>query len=140
MESTNTDNDTDTGQYDLALVTWREARGEGSIEALRAVMHVILNRMKAWGQSMHRVIYGKNQFTSMQDKQHTVFPKPDDQVWETCLGLAVQVMNKDYPDPDLTDGALYYENPATATSPWFVEHCKEWKKTVQIGHHIFYKP
>lgn len=104
-------------------------------------MHVILNRMKAWGKTMHQVIYDRNQFTSMQDGQKFRFPRPDDLVWATCMELAIQAMNQEYPDPDLTDGALYYENPATATSEWFRRKVNsgEWTKTVQIGHHTFYK-
>lgn len=127
--------------HDLALVAWREARGENSIEALRAVMHVVLNRAKAWGQSLHKVIYAPNQFTSMQDEQRNKYPKPGDLVWETCMLLALQVTNKEFPDPDPTGGALYYRNAVTATSKWFQDKVEsgEWEKTVQIVNHEFWR-
>ena len=44
----------------LALVTWKEARGEG-VEGCRAVMHVIANRVgaKDFPSTLHNVIYQK---------------------------------------------------------------------------------
>jgi N-acetylmuramoyl-L-alanine amidase len=48
------------------LCVWKEARGDG-YEAMDAVAHVIFNRVGAPGfpNSLHDVIYGKNQFSSM---------------------------------------------------------------------------
>lgn len=45
---------------------WKEARGDGHA-AMNAVAHVIFNRGGATGfaKTLHEVIYGKNQFSSM---------------------------------------------------------------------------
>jgi hypothetical protein len=48
------------------LCVWKEARGDG-YEVMDAVAHVIFNRVGAPGfpNSLHDVIYRKNQFSSM---------------------------------------------------------------------------
>lgn len=48
------------------LCVWKEARGDGYI-AMNAVAPVIFNRVGAPGfaSTLHDVIYGKNQFSSM---------------------------------------------------------------------------
>jgi spore germination cell wall hydrolase CwlJ-like protein len=48
------------------LCVWKEARGDGHM-AMNAVAHVIFNRVGAAGfaKTLHEVIYGKVQFSSM---------------------------------------------------------------------------
>jgi hypothetical protein len=48
------------------LCVWKEARGDGYV-AMNAVARVIFNRVSAPGfaSTLHEVIYGKNQFSSM---------------------------------------------------------------------------
>lgn len=127
----------------LALVIWREARGEG-LEGMRAVAHVIANRAKAWHQDWDAVITNRNQFSSMTvsgDSQTTVWPDDDNPLFEQVLNIAQAVHAGT--DPDNTGGALYYENPAIATSEWFIKNIREntaqHPVTIHINHHVFYR-
>jgi hypothetical protein len=103
----------------LALCAWKEARGDGD-GAMQAVMHVIFNRVGVPGFShtIHDVIYGKNQFSSMSistDPEYNLKPLDGDPQYAYCMGIANAIQS----DPDVTNGAHYYENEATATSGWF---------------------
>ena len=128
-----------------ALCLWREARGDGH-DAMRAVAHVILNRVGAPGfaSSVHDVIFGKNQFTSMSvssDPEFSLQPESDDAAYADALSIAGAVLNGQ--DDDLTNGAHYYCNPKTATSGWFykniVENSEDHPLTATIGKQVFYK-
>ena len=65
------------------LCVWKEARGDGPL-AMTAVAHVIFNRVGAPGfaDTLHDVIYGKNQFSSMSistDPEYNLAaPEPTD--------------------------------------------------------------
>lgn len=129
----------------LALVTWKEARGE-EITGCNAVMHVIVNRVGSTGfpHTLHDVIYQKNAFTSMSvpsDPEFNLQPKSDDQVYQACLIMAKQILitNTD----DITRGAHYYANIKNTTSGWFFNHIVNDKVnhpiTAVIGHHTFFK-
>lgn len=125
----------------LALTMRREARGEGR-DGMRAVAHVIRNRHKAGWGTIYDCITRKNQFTSMSvpgDGQLTHWPKPVD--FLNTLHDAKRVL--DGQDGDMTEGALYYYNPATATSTWFknviVANPAEHPKTLTLGNHEFFK-
>ena len=129
----------------LALVTWKEARGEG-LTGCRAVMHVIVNRVGTVGfaPTLHAVIYGKNQFTSMSvssDPEFNLQPKPDDAIYAELITLAKQVLAG--LDEDITNGAHYYANLKNTTSGWFFSHIVSDKVnhpiTAEIGHHTFFK-
>lgn len=133
----------------IALALFREGRGEvASVgkDALRAIGHVIRNRVQAkWGD-WDTVITKKNQFSSMSvggDSQLIVWPdddKPTDKpLFELCMSITDAIF--DGSDADLTGGALYYWNAKTATSGWFKQKVDsgEFVKTVTIGHHDFYK-
>jgi len=105
----------------VALCAWKEARGDGQ-DAMRAVMHVIANRVGVPGfaQTVHDVVYGKNQFTSMSvptDPEFNLQPQAGDPQFAFCMSVAASVLNGS--DPDLTNGARWYDNPKTATSGWF---------------------
>ena len=128
----------------LALVTWKEARGEG-VEGCRAVMHVIVNRVGHIGfaHTLHDVIFGRNQFTSMSvssDPEFNLQPNHSDPVYISCVTLAKEVLSGN--DSDCTNGAHYYANLKYTTSGWFVEHIVDDKinhpMTVVIGHHTFF--
>jgi spore germination cell wall hydrolase CwlJ-like protein len=108
----------------MALCIWKEARGEGQ-NGMRAVAHVIKNRVGTPGfaHTLHDVIYGKNQFTSMSipsDPEFNLIPPPGDVQFAYCTTLCPQILNGS--DEDLTFGAHYYENAATATSGWFTRN------------------
>ncbi len=81
----------------LALVIWREARGE-SREAQIAVAASIKNRVDRpswWGTDYVSVISRKWQYSSMtdpHDAQLTMWPKPDDAAMIECLEIADGVM------------------------------------------------
>jgi spore germination cell wall hydrolase CwlJ-like protein len=129
----------------LALVAWKEARGEG-LQGCRAVMHVIANRVGHIGfaHTLHDCIYGKNQFTSMSvpsDPEFNLEPKEGDAIFIECVTLADDVLSGT--DPDNTCGAHFYANLHTMTSGWFELHIVgdpvNHPKTAVIGHHTFFR-
>jgi spore germination cell wall hydrolase CwlJ-like protein len=135
-----------------ALCAWKEAREDGST-GMHAVLHCIKNRVgfPGFAHTLHDIIYGKNQFTSMSvpnDPEFNLDPGDPKKVsnedfilYQASLRLADTVLNTDDADP--TSNAHYYENPKTATSGWFsrvivgdpVNH----PMTVKILHHTFYR-
>lgn len=74
----------------LALVIWREARGE-SVRAKQAVADSIMNRVvnpKWWGRSLGEVISKKWQYSSMAapgDPNLIAYPSFGDQSFKECL-------------------------------------------------------
>jgi spore germination cell wall hydrolase CwlJ-like protein len=120
---------------------------------MHAVLHVLKNRVgfPGFAKTLHDVIYGKNQFTSMSvptDPEFDLNPhdttltsKEDFILYTAALDLADVVLNTDDADP--TGGAHYYENPVTATSGWFarviVADTVNHPMTIKILHHTFYK-
>jgi spore germination cell wall hydrolase CwlJ-like protein len=128
--------------HSLALCAWKEARGE-HVDGCRAVMHVIRNRVGAPGfaHTLHDVIYGKNQFTSMSvpsDPEFNLEPSSGDGVFAECLAIAEGIEG----DPDLTNGARYYANVKNVTSGWFfraiIGDPAAHPIVAQVGHHTFY--
>ena len=110
----------------LAMVINGEARGE-SYEGQVAVGAVVLNRVKhaSFPNTIAGVIYQKGAFTAVDDGQ---INKP---IEDSCFKAASDALN----GWDPTGGAIYYYNPATATSSWI------WSRPVikQIGKHVFCK-
>ena len=107
--------------HSMVLCVWKEARGEGYL-GMQAVAHVIANRVGAPGfaHTLHDVVFGKNQFSSMSvpsDREFNLIPPPGDLQFAYCISLCPQVLSKSDADP--TYGAHYYYNRATATSGWF---------------------
>lgn len=123
---TPTDKDSgSSGELDLlARLISAEARGEPYIGQV-AVGAVVLNRIKhpSFPNSMSGVIYQPDAFTCINDGQ---FNEP---VAESAYRAAQEAL--DGYDPSY--GAIYYFNPATATSRWI------WSRPliVQIGKHRF---
>src|ERR1700747_377163 len=106
-----------------ALCAWREARGEGS-EGVRAVLWVLFNRSKAWGKSLAGVVVQRNQFTSMTirgDSNTVLWPLDTDLIFTQVQQMA-QAIQDGTDEHDPTSGALYYYNPAIATSDWFMQN------------------
>lgn len=111
-------------RYLLAKIIYAEARGE-SFEGQVAVGAVILNRLKdpRFPKTIAGIIFQPYAFTAVMDGQF--YMEPDEEAYraaDAALG-----------GWDPTGGALYYYNPAKATSPWI------WSRTIitQIGDHIF---
>jgi spore germination cell wall hydrolase CwlJ-like protein len=130
------------------LCVWKEARGDGEM-AMTAVAHVIFNRVGAPGfaSSLHDVIYGKNQFSSMSistDPEYNlsapVVAGPEYASYLTATDIINAVVAGTDSDP--THGALYYANLKESTSGWFFRHIVNdplnHPLRANIGHQVFY--
>lgn len=108
----------------LARLVYGEARGE-SYTGQIAVAAVVLNRVKSssFPNTISGVIYQPYAFTAVSDGQINLTPDA------RAISAAKEAMN----GYDPTYGAIYYYNPATATSAWIFSR----KTTVQIGQHVF---
>ena len=135
--------DTDDLQ-NLALCAWKEARGEG-IEGMDAVMHVCVNRVGApgFGHTIHDVIFGKNQFTSMSvssDPEFNLQPGDNDVMYSNAIAMAGTVLDGTETDP--THTAHYYADLKYTTSGWFFDHIVgdtvNHPQVAVIGRHTFY--
>nr|WP_152667756.1 spore cortex-lytic enzyme [Aneurinibacillus tyrosinisolvens] len=108
----------------MANAVYGESRGEPYIGQV-AVAAVILNRTRSgsFPSSPTGVIFEPGAFTAVADGQIWLEPDPS-------ARKAVQDALNGW---DPTNGALYYFNPETATSPWI------WTRPQikQIGRHIF---
>ncbi len=110
----------------LARLIYGEARGE-SYTGQVAVGAVVMNRIKSasFPNTMSGVIYQKYAFTAVADGQINLTPNA------TARRAAQDAMN----GWDPSYGAIYYYNPATATSSWIFSR----QTTVTIGNHVFAK-
>lgn len=108
----------------LARLIYGEARGESYVGQV-AVGAVVMNRIKSssFPNTMSGVIYQSYAFTAVNDGQINLTPNA------TAKKAAQDAMN----GWDPTYGAIYYYNPATATSSWIFSR----KTTVTIGNHVF---
>ena len=127
----------------LAFVVWKEASGEG-VAGMEAVAHVIWNRSKKYGTSVYTQCVAKNQFSSITikgDPGTVRWATETDPMWIEAQQIAQNFANTSQPN-DPTKGALYYENPKTATSGWFtaniVNNPMQHPRTAIIGNHVFY--
>jgi N-acetylmuramoyl-L-alanine amidase len=110
----------------LAMVINGEARGE-SYEGQVAVGAVVLNRVKhsSFPNTIAGVIYQPGAFTAVDDGQI------NKAIQSSCMSAARDALN----GWDPSGGAIYYYNPATATSSWI--RTRTIIKT--IGKHVFCK-
>ena len=110
----------------LARTIYGEARGESYVGQV-AVGAVVMNRIKSasFPNTMAGVIYQSYAFTAVNDGQINLTPDA------TAKKAAQDAMN----GWDPTYGAIYYYNPAIATSSWIFSR----KTTVTIGNHVFAK-
>jgi N-acetylmuramoyl-L-alanine amidase len=110
--------------YLLARLISAEARGEPYVGQV-AVGAVVLNRVNhpSFPNSISGVIYQPGAFSCLDDGQF------DEPVAESAYRAAQEALN----GYDPSYGAIYYFNPATATSKWI------WSRPliVQIGKHRF---
>ncbi|MCC5911174.1 MAG: spore cortex-lytic enzyme [Clostridiaceae bacterium] len=108
----------------LARTIYAESRGE-PYEGQVAVGAVILNRIRSqdFPNTMAGVVYQPCAFEPV--KRGTINDTPDDSAYRA----ARDALN----GWDPTGGALYFWNPATATSRWI------WTRTItlRIGRHVF---
>ncbi len=108
----------------LARLIYGEARGESYVGQV-AVGAVVLNRIKSpsFPNTMAGVIYQRYAFTAVDDGQINLTPNA------TAKKAAQDALN----GWDPSYGALYYYNPATATSQWIFSR----KTLTTIGNHVF---
>ena len=110
--------------YLLARTIYAEGRGEPYTGQV-AIGAVVLNRVRnnAFPNTIAGVVYQKHAFTAVSDGQINL--TPDD----TAMRAAQDAIN----GWDPTGGAIYYYNPAIATSSWIFS-----RKTIAvIGKHVF---
>ena len=130
MSTSSSNNTSGAGNYSdadinlLARLIYGEARGESYVGQV-AVGAVVMNRIKSpsFPNTMSGVIYQSYAFTAVDDGQINLTPN------DTARKAAQDAMN----GWDPTYGALYYYNPATATSSWIFSR----QTTVTIGRHVF---
>lgn len=110
--------------YWLARAVHGEARGE-SYTGKVAVAAVILNRVghKDFPNTVKGVVFENLAFTCVADGQINLEPDSS----------ALQAARAAVAGEDPSGGALYYWNPAKATSKWI------WSRTIikTIGNHVF---
>jgi len=110
----------------MAHVVYGEARGQPYVGQV-AVAAVILNRYHSslFPHSIPAIIYQPGAFTSISNGQ----------AWLGLHKENVEATMDAIHGFDPTHGALYYWNPATATSPWV------WSQPIMltIGQHVFAK-
>lgn len=110
--------------YLLAKTIHAEGRGEPYVGQV-AIGAVILNRVRddAFPNTIAGVVYQKHAFTAVSDGQINLEPN------ETAMRAARDAIN----GWDPTGGAIYYYNPAVATSSWIFD-----RQTITvIGKHVF---
>lgn len=122
----------------LALVIWRESRGESFI-GKRGVGCVVRNRIAAhtyFGHDYHNVILRPYQFSSfnVDDPNSTKWPQDGEESWVESIAEANEVLSG---CDDVTNGALFYYSPPLTAPP------HAWGPvipTASIGHLSFWKP
>ncbi|HHY05905.1 MAG TPA: LysM peptidoglycan-binding domain-containing protein [Clostridia bacterium] len=108
----------------LARVVHGEARGE-SYTGQVAVAAVVLNRVdsRQFPNTVQGVVFQPGAFTAVTDGQINLTPNT----------IAYRAVREAIAGSDPSGGALYYWNPAKATSKWI------WSRTIinRIGNHVF---
>jgi spore germination cell wall hydrolase CwlJ-like protein len=122
----------------LALVIWREARGE-SHEGKIAVGCVIRNRVVAThlADQWADVIEKRLQFSSMTaagDAMLVQWPADNDPSWVDSMNVAEGIFAGSF--LDATNGATLYCNLHVCKPAW----ADPAKQTATIGNHTFFKP
>ena len=115
---------TDADLYLLARTIYAEGRGEPYTGQV-AIGAVVMNRVRSsqFPNTISGVVYQRHAFTAVSDGQINL--TPDDK----AMKAARDAMN----GWDPTGGALYYYNPAVATSSWIFD-----RQTITvIGKHVF---
>ena len=110
--------------YLLARTIYAEGRGEPYTGQV-AIGAVVMNRIRSpqFPNTISGVVYQKHAFTAVTDGQINLTPN------DTAMKAARDAIN----GWDPSGGALYYYNPAVATSSWIFD-----RQTVTvIGKHVF---
>ena len=110
--------------YLLAKTIYAEGRGEPYVGQV-AIGAVVMNRIRSpqFPNTVSGVVYQKHAFTAVSDGQINLTPN------DTAMKAARDAIN----GWDPSGGALYYYNPAVATSAWIFD-----RQTITvIGKHVF---
>lgn len=110
--------------YLLARTIYAEGRGEPYVGQV-AIGAVVMNRIRSpqFPNTVSGVVYQKHAFTAVSDGQINLTPN------DTAMKAARDAIN----GWDPSGGALYYYNPAVATSAWIFD-----RQTITvIGRHVF---
>ncbi len=124
QSGSNTSGYKDADLYLLARTIYAEGRGEPYTGQV-AIGAVVMNRVRSsqFPNTISGVVYQRHAFTAVSDGQINL--TPDDK----AMKAARDAMN----GWDPTGGALYYYNPAVATSSWIFD-----RQTITvIGKHVF---
>lgn len=124
MQNSSSSEFTSSDLYLLARTIYAEGRGEPYVGQV-AIGAVVLNRVasSAFPNTISGVVYQKHAFTAVSDGQINLAPD------ETAMRAAQDAVN----GWDPTGGAIYYYNPAIATSSWIFT-----RQTIAvIGKHVF---
>lgn len=123
----------------LALMIWREARGE-SAEARAAVGYTVVERLRSrvawWGTDVLSVLFCKWQYSSLtdpRDRQLATWPREDQQAWQQCLELADLILSGTINNP--APGADSYFDRSIRAPNWATRE----RHIADIGQLRFYR-
>ena len=122
----------------LALVIWREARGECD-ECKAAVAGCIMERVRRggwWGNDVMEVLFRPWQFSSAtdpKDRQLTTWPASTELSWMACLRVAACAVSGGLQHP--APGADSYHDISIAPPKWATVD----RFVVRIGRLKFYR-
>lgn len=132
-------NDNEQIEY-MARTMWGEARGEGST-GMRAVGHVIMNRVKAgswYGLTPKEVVLKKNQFSCWNENDPNRAKLLAVTTADSNYALALSLAKAIYAGtmPDITNGATnYLALGSLSTVPSWASKMTQ---VAEIGNHTFY--
>ena len=128
----------------LALVLWREARGEVLLVTKQAVAWSIRNRVNHpgwWGRSWWTVILMPFQYSSFNhnDPNATKWPMETDESWLECVAVAADIGSDTPSISDPTNGATSYFDMSMDINPpkWATDGSNE--KICDYGRIHFYR-
>ena len=121
----------------LARVIWGEAEGEGA-EGMQAVGNVILNRANIKDKNIPEVMFRKDQFSAIGDKNRfnsMINLSPDNPEYIQALEISKKLLAGEL--DDITNGATHFYNPNTANME--LDWIKQYPVVTTIGKHTFAK-
>jgi spore germination cell wall hydrolase CwlJ-like protein len=130
----------------LALTIWGEGRSGGP-DAMRAVAHVIVNRVhsdRAFGDTVKDVVWKRKAFScwnhgdpnrEAMKRIPSLSPQHlSKKRWIEAVDIARRVLSGEDQDP--TNGALFYHTEAMGKPYWVSDNMKP---IAHIGDHLFYR-
>ena len=121
----------------LARVIWGEAEGEGA-EGMQAVGNVILNRANIKDKNIPEVMFRKDQFSAIGDKNRfnsMINLSPDNPEYIQALEISKKLLAGEL--DDITNGATHFYNPNTANME--LDWIKQYPVIYKLGNHWFAK-